>query len=123
MTHQRSSGRIRRTGVTEYCRSGIPLVDFDIGRPDHLAPLLGFGGHESSEIGGRAQQRRTTHVGKARLERGVGKRGVDLRVELVDDLRRRGLRCVEAVANTPLVARKTTTVYNFVDVLVNNCSN
>src|SRR5262249_44805440 len=33
---------------------------------------------------------------------------VDLVVELVDDLGRRGLRCAEAVPNTPLVARQET---------------
>src|SRR5262249_61484909 len=60
-----------RTGVTEYWRSGIPLVDFDIGRPDHLAPLLGFGGDESSKIGGRARKRRRTQIGEPRFYVGV----------------------------------------------------
>jgi hypothetical protein len=75
----------RRTGVTEYWRSGIPLVDFDIGRPDHLAPLLGFGGDESSEIGGRARKRRRTQIGEPRFYVGFGKSNVYLLVQLVDD--------------------------------------
>src|SRR5712691_3979701 len=57
---------------TEYWRSEIPLVDFDIGRPDHLAPLLGFGGDESSEIGGRARERCRTQIGEPRLYLGFG---------------------------------------------------
>src|SRR6516165_7287828 len=79
------SQHFRRTGVTEYWRSGIPLVDFDIGRPDHLAPLLGFGGDESSEIGGRARKRRRTQIGEPRFYVGFGKSNVYLLVQLVDD--------------------------------------
>src|SRR6266540_1278137 len=64
---------------------GTPLVDFDIGRPDHLAPLLGFGGDESSEIGGRACKRRRTQIGEPRFHLGFGKSNVYLPVQLVDD--------------------------------------
>jgi hypothetical protein len=49
-----------RMGVTEYWRSGIPSLDFDIGCPDDLAPLLGFGGDEFPKIGGRARKHRRT---------------------------------------------------------------
>ena len=76
---------IRRTGITEYWRCGLPLVDFDIGRPDHLAPLLGFGGDESSEIGGRARKRRHTQIGEPRFYLGFGQSNVYLLVQLVDD--------------------------------------
>jgi len=76
---------IRLSGVTEYWRSGIPLADFDIARPDHLAPLLGFGGDESSEIGGRARKRRHTQIGEPRFYVGFGKSNVYLLVQLVDD--------------------------------------
>src|SRR5262245_30055772 len=76
---------VRRTGITEYWRCGLPLVDFDISRPDHLAPLLGFGGDESSEIGGRARKRRHTQIGEPRFYLGFGKSNVYLLVQLVDD--------------------------------------
>src|SRR5262249_61250087 len=85
MTHQRSSGRIRRTGVTEYWRSGIPLVDFDIGRPDHLGPLLGFICDEFAEVGGRADERCASEVSQPSLDLGIGEARVDLLVEPVDD--------------------------------------
>jgi hypothetical protein len=73
-----------------YGISGRASLRLDIGGPDHLAPLLGFLRDQLPEVGGRARQRRTPHVGKARLERGLAKRGVDLLVELVDDLGWRG---------------------------------
>src|SRR5713101_364036 len=85
LTHETLNGGIRRTGVTEYWRSGIPLVDFDIGRPDYLAPLLGFGGDEFSEIGGRARKRRRTQIGEPRFYLGFGKSNVYLLVQFVDD--------------------------------------
>jgi hypothetical protein len=63
---------------------------------DHLGPLLGFVGDELAEIGGRARQRRTTHIGKPRLHFGIGEGSVDLLVELLDDLSWCGLRCADA---------------------------
>src|SRR6516225_6529895 len=77
--------RLSSTGFMEYWRSGISLIDFDIGRPDHIAPLLGLGGHESSEIGGRARKRRRTQIGEPRFYVGFGKSNVYLLVQLVDD--------------------------------------
>src|SRR5215469_18113899 len=35
-----------------------PSLRLDVGRPDHLAPLLGFVGHELAEVGGRARKHR-----------------------------------------------------------------
>src|SRR5262245_26275346 len=78
----------------------------DVGRPDHLAPLLGLLGNVFAEVGGRAWKHSATKVGKARLHLGIVESRVDLLVELVDDFGRRGLRCAEAVPNTPLVARQ-----------------
>jgi hypothetical protein len=42
----------RRTGVTEYWIGTAASVGLDVGRPDHLAPFLGFVGDELCKIGG-----------------------------------------------------------------------
>src|SRR5262249_40062747 len=59
----------------------------DVGRPDHLAPLLGFIGDELAEIDGRAYERRAAEFGEPRLDLGIGEACVDLMVEPADDLR------------------------------------
>src|SRR5262245_20712263 len=71
----------------------------------HLAPLLGFVGDELAKVGGREREHVATQVGKARLDLGIGKTSVDLLVELLDDLGRRGLRCADAVPGARLVSR------------------
>jgi hypothetical protein len=80
------------------------LLRLDVGRSDHLAPLLGFIGDEVAEVGGRARNHRAAQVGKPRLDLGVGERGVDFLVELVDDLGGRFLGCADANPRTRLVA-------------------
>jgi hypothetical protein len=52
----------------------------------HLGPLLGFICDEFTEVGGRARKRREAQFRKPRRYLGVGERGIDLLVELVDDL-------------------------------------
>ena len=37
-------------------RSGPASVRFDVGRPDHLRPLLGFVDDQPSKVGGRADK-------------------------------------------------------------------
>src|SRR5262245_10449865 len=64
--------RLSSTGVTEYWIGTAVSVRLDVGRPDHLAPLLGFVGDELAEIGGRADKRRASKVGKPRLYLGIG---------------------------------------------------
>src|SRR5215813_8888869 len=59
------------------------LFRLDVGRPDHLAPLLGVIGDELFEVGGREREHRAAEVGKPCLDFGIGKARVDLRVELV----------------------------------------
>ena len=81
------------------------LLRLDVGRSDHL-PLLGFIGDEVAEVGGRARNHRAAQVGKPRLDLGVGERGVDFLVELVDDLGGRVLGCADANPRTRLVAGK-----------------
>src|SRR5712692_1017788 len=78
---------------------------FDVGRPDHLAPLLGFLGNELPEVGGRARKRGATQIGKARLDLGIDKGRVDLLIELVDDLNGRVLRHADAPPPARLIAR------------------
>src|SRR5262245_39441128 len=72
---------------------------------DHFGPLLGVVGDELAKVGGREREHVATEVGKPRLDLGVGKASVDLLVELLDDLGRRGLRCADAGPITRLVAR------------------
>ena len=50
--------RIRRT---EYS-VGFPLLSLNVGRPDHLAPLLGFVGDELAEVSGGAGKLRVLAV-------------------------------------------------------------
>src|SRR5262249_14767590 len=58
----------------------------DIGQTDHLAPFLGFLRDELAEVGGRAAKLYAIQIGKPRFDIGIGKAGIDLRVELFDDL-------------------------------------
>src|SRR5262249_24618088 len=69
-------------------RQSASLV-LDVGCFDHLAPLLGLGGNELCKVAGRARKSSATEFGQPRLDLGIGKAGVDLGVELVDDLSRR----------------------------------
>src|SRR5262249_18987336 len=73
--------------------SGSDSLRLDVERPDDVAPLLRFVDDELAEIGGRERGHVATQGGKPRRPLGIGKPSVDLSVELVDDLCRRGLRC------------------------------
>src|SRR5262245_18789188 len=66
---------------------------FDVGRPDHLAPLLCFFADELAEVGGRARKRRCTPIGEPCLYLGFGKSKVYLHVQFVDNFERRVLWC------------------------------
>src|SRR5215510_13546540 len=90
----------------EYRLEQAPSLRLDVGRPDYLGPLVGFGGDEFAEIGGRSRQRRTTQIDKARFHLGIGEAGVDLLVELVDDLDGRVPGCADPVPGTRLVPRQ-----------------
>src|SRR5262245_1980697 len=83
----------------------LPSADFDIGLSNHLAPLLGFGGDESPEIGRRARKRRRTQIGEPRFDPGFGKNSVYLLVQLVDDVGRCVLWCGNPKPITRLEAR------------------
>jgi hypothetical protein len=77
---------IRETGVTEYFAESSRSLRLDVGGPDHLAPLLGFVGDELTEIGGREREHLATEIGKPRLDFGIGEAGIDLPVELVNNV-------------------------------------
>src|SRR5262249_31775121 len=70
-----------------------------------LVPFLNVLGDELAEAGGRTCKRRVAKVFNPRFHRGIGKASVDLLVELLDYLGRRGLRCADAVPAGRLIAR------------------
>src|ERR1700730_7720022 len=85
---------------------GSVSLRLDVERPDDVAPLLRFVGDELAKVGGCEREHVATHIGKPRLDLGIGKASVDLLVELVDYLDRRGLRCADAIPGARLVARR-----------------
>src|SRR5262245_18762969 len=72
---------------------------------DHLGPLLDFVGDQLAEVGGRTGKHRAAQVREPRFHFWVGESGVDLLVQLIDDLGWRGLWCADAEPITRLVAR------------------
>src|SRR6266699_3826341 len=84
--------RTRKYGIS--ARRG--LLRLDIGRPDHLAPLLGIVCDALFEFGGGASERYSSELGKPRLDRGVSKACIEFFIQLVDDLGGRVLGCPEA---------------------------
>src|SRR5262249_61121644 len=77
----------------------------DVGRPDYLAPLLGFLCDELAEVGGRARKYLATEFGHPSLHRRLGERRVDFLVELVNDLGRGAFGNAEAEPAGYRVAR------------------
>src|SRR5262245_15071788 len=71
---------------------------------DHLAPFLGFFGDQPAELGRRSRQRRAAEVSETGLHLRIVESRVDLLVELVDNLGRRGLRYAEAEPDACFVA-------------------
>src|SRR5262245_23162122 len=61
------------------------LIWPEAGKLDDLGPLIGVVRNEVTELGRRARKRGATQVCQPRLELGIGKHRVDLRVELLDD--------------------------------------
>jgi len=67
-------------------RDDDSLFRLDVGRPDHLAPLLGFVGNELAEVGWRAGHLNAALIGKLRLQLGISKAGVDLPIKRLDNV-------------------------------------
>src|SRR5205807_9570817 len=78
-------------------------VRLDTRELHHLAPLLDFIGDELAKIGGRARKHRAAQVGKPCLKLGIGEGGVDLVVELVDDLGRASSHSITSSARASTV--------------------
>jgi len=90
------------------------LLRLDVGRPDHLGPLLGFRGDELAEVGRREREHVATQVGKPRLDLGIGEARVDLPVELVDEFGPDVFGCAKSQPGARLVSRhKITDGRNF----------
>src|SRR5262245_22151714 len=68
----------------------------DVARPDHLAPLLGFVGDQLAEVRDRAGKYHAPKVGKPRLQLGISEPRIDLAIEFINDLGRRGFGRTEA---------------------------
>ena len=78
----RGTGDMNLSDVApEFAESGLHARELD-----HLGPLLGFIGDELSESAGEPANTAAAQVGEACLYLGVGEGGIDLLVELVDDL-------------------------------------
>jgi hypothetical protein len=54
------------------------LVRLNVARPDHLAPLVDFVGHQLARVCRRAGERPRTHLGESCLELRIGQSRVDL---------------------------------------------
>src|SRR5262249_11276498 len=98
MPRQRLSST-KRYGKSSRSSAEASSLRLDVGGPDHLAPFLGFLCDQLAELGRRSRQRRAAEVSETGLHLRIVESRVDLLVEPVDDLGRRGLRCAEAVPN------------------------
>src|SRR5580704_5895009 len=72
----------KTTPVSTTPESFRPRAD----EPHHLCPFVGFGRDQRGEIGWRPLQHHDAKIVEARLQFGVGKAGVDLAVEQINDL-------------------------------------
>src|ERR1700720_5064318 len=85
-------------------RSRLVSLRLDFGCSDHLAPFLGFFDDEPAEGGGRAHKRGFAQIRKLRLQLRSGETRIDLRIKLIDHLRRRVSGCANAEPRANLVA-------------------
>src|SRR4051812_20248407 len=86
----------------EYLPNSLRL---DVGRADHLGPLVSFVGDELFERSGRAHKHRSTEVSKPRVHFWVGEARVNLPVKPIDDISRCVLRSADTLPTACLVAR------------------
>src|SRR5215813_12088399 len=93
---------IRLTRFMEYVAWSFRL---DVGPPDHLCPLCRVVRDELLEVGGRAAKRRASLLDKPGLDNRIGDSGVDLPVEIFNDLGGRAPRRANSIPCTRLIAR------------------
>src|SRR6266566_1639409 len=91
-----------RYGTSPSSRS--TSLRLDVGRPDYVAPFLGFRGDVPSKIRRRAGKRRAAEIGNPCLHPWLRECCVDLPVELVDDLNGRVLWDAHTVPRACLIA-------------------
>jgi hypothetical protein len=90
---KRPGTRHSPNGIYGICAaSASASLRLDVGCQDHLAPFHGLVGDKLGEIGGRARQHGRAEIGEPRLEVGIGKARIDLRVQPFDDLCGRYIR-------------------------------
>src|SRR4029450_2029413 len=90
----------------DYGMSGRPnLLRLDVGPPDYLCPLCRIFRDELLEVGGRAAKPRASLLDKPGLDNGIGDSGVDLPVELFNDLGGHAPRRANSIPCTRLIAR------------------
>src|SRR5262249_18895545 len=104
-----AGGAVRKTGFMEYRPDG--LLRLDVGRPDHLAPLLGFGGEELAKFGRLTGKRCIAQIAESRFHLGAHETRIGLPVEPFDDVRRRIPGRAQAKPRARLVARHEITEY------------
>src|SRR6516164_4504809 len=97
-----------RYGILD--RGTAASVRLDVGRPNYLAPLLGFFGDELAEVGRRAHHHRAAQVGKPCFELGVDEARVDCLVEFIDHFGRRVLGHADAMPRSRFVARQESSM-------------
>src|SRR5215467_7116502 len=86
--------------------AAVTITSFrlDVGATDHLAPFLGFLRDKRTEVGRRSVKHGAVQFDEPSLDVVIGKAGVELLVEFLDDLRRRVLGCAESVKQARLEA-------------------
>src|SRR5262249_50480821 len=100
-----SAPRFAERDVMEYWIGTAASVGLDVGRPDHLAPLFGFGRNMLSELGWRIGKHDGPQVDKLRFDFRVGERGVGFLVELLDDVPRSVLGRTKTLPPAGLIPR------------------
>src|SRR5215510_9425546 len=83
----------------------------DVCGPDHLAPLLGFGGEELAKFGRLTGKRCIAQIAESRFHLGAHETRIGLPVEPFDDVRRRIPGGAQAKPRARLVARHEITEY------------
>src|SRR5215472_5268938 len=100
---------VKRTSVSPRSRNGrygisdSALLRPNVGRPDHLGPLLSFVGDKLAEVRRRACEYRAAEISDPHFHLGIGESRIDLLVEYVDDLGGRTPGCADARPSGSLI--------------------